>query len=278
MNTEINLRYRTWFKGLPPRPIKLEIPGWAGEKNWDVGQPWHCKPFRDGSTYGLELVYPFDTEVTVSTKNGELVFTGDFTEEKKIAPGQDWERPFSSFAPYHFGFTSSLDIQTDEGYGTMILPHPRYYTDRTGTVPLVVGGMIESDFWPRVFFIVFKSPLEGQTYIFRKGEPYANLMFVPKNVKYNIDHMTQEEEKSRQDMEKILADFPQAIATNTWKTKDGETFDNKYKVLSSIAKQKGEEGVCQHLKEMRSNEIAKKEHRQESARRKFPRKIFKSCK
>ena len=26
-----SLKYRTWYKGVPPKPIKLEIPGWAGD-------------------------------------------------------------------------------------------------------------------------------------------------------------------------------------------------------------------------------------------------------
>jgi hypothetical protein len=276
MNSQTNLKYRTWFKGIPPRPIKLEVPGWAGEKTYNTGQPWHCKPFIDGSTYGLELIYPFDTECTVTTKDGELVFSGDFTEERSQI-GQSWDRPFSSFAPHHFGFTSSLDLKTDEGYGTMILPHPRYYTDRTGTVPLVVGGMIESDFWPRVFFIVFKSPLEGQTYIFRKGEPYAQILILPKNVNYNIMPMSNEEAKSRQEQEQILSDFAPDIATKTWKTKKNESFDNKYKVLSKVAKRDGSESVCPYLQSIQSNTNATKVDKQDQARRKFPRKVIKSC-
>lgn len=256
----IDLKYRTWYLGVPPRPIKLEIPGWAGEKNWDVGQPWHCKPFKDGSTYGLELIYPFTTECTVTTQNGELIWTGDFTKESEVI-GQEWERPFSSFAPNHFGFTSSLDIQTEEGYGIMILPHPRYYTDRTGTVPLIVAGIIESDFWSRVFFVVFKSPLEGQTYVFRKGEGYAQIIVVPKKVKYNIVPMTKEEARIRAEMEKTLGDYRKRIASKTWKTVNDEEFDNKYKILSGIASTKGVEGVVDHLskvKEMKKRDLPKK--------------------
>ena len=220
------------------------------------------------------MVYPFDTEVTVTTKDGKLEFVGDFTEEKKDAPKQDWERPFSAFAPNHFGFTSSLDIKTDPGYGTMILPHPRYYTDRIGTVPLVVGGMIESDFWPRVFFIVFKSPLEGQSYIFRKGEGYAQLLFVPKSVKYNINPMTPEESKERYDMEQILSDHPKSVSTNTWKTVSGDSFDNKYKVLSAIAKQSGASGVYDYLRDIKNEQSVNQELRKDNARRKFPRRLI----
>jgi SAM-dependent methyltransferase len=151
------------------------------------------------------------------------------------------------------------------------------YRDASGTVPLVVGGMIESDFWPRVFFIVFKSPLEGQTYIFRKGEPYAQILILPKNVNYNIMPMSNEEAKSRQEQEQILSDFAPDIATKTWKTKKNESFDNKYKVLSKVAKRDGSESVCPYLQSIQSNTNATKVDKQDQARRKFPRKVIKSC-
>ena len=65
----IKLKYRSLFKGLSPKPIKLEIPGWAGEQNkhtnGDKPQPWHCPPFIEAATYGLELCYPFETECRV---------------------------------------------------------------------------------------------------------------------------------------------------------------------------------------------------------------------
>ncbi len=274
---EINLKYRTWFKGIPPKPTKLEIPGWAGEKNRDAGQPWHCLPFTQGATYGVELVYPFDTECTVSTKNGELVFDGDFSAESS-AIGQKWERPFSSFAPGHFGFTSSIDIMTEPGYGIMLLPHTRFYTDRTGTVPLAVSGIIESDFWPRVFFVVFKSPLEGQSCIFRKGEGYAKVIVVPKAAKYNVEKMTPEEIKKRMEMEQILNDHPTEIATHTWKTLKGEQFDNKYKNLSKVAKSGGPEAVYSHLKDVDEGVDGLKKDKQERARLKFKRKMVRRTK
>lgn len=273
MSNSIQLKFRTWFKGVPPQPIKIQVPGWAGERNYTTGQPWHCKPFVDGSTYGLELIYPFDTECIVTTKNDELIFDGDFTAERDLI-GQQWERPFSSFAPHHFGFTSSLDLLTPDGYGTMILPHPRYYTDRTNTVPLAVGGFIESDFWPRVFFVVFKSPHEGQSYIFRKGEPYAQILILPKSPTYSIEPMTEEEINQRARMEGVLSDHAALVATKTWKTEKNESFDNKYKVLSSIAKKKGVDGVNFHLENINEEADGIVRSKQEQARLKFKRRLI----
>ena len=67
------LKYRTFGKGLPPRPIRLEIPGWAGDtskmEDGSVPQPWHCNPFVEVSTYGLELIYPYDAECHVANRS-----------------------------------------------------------------------------------------------------------------------------------------------------------------------------------------------------------------
>ena len=61
---KIEIKYRTWGRGLPPRPIKLDIPGWAGQpykmQNDSIPQPWHCLPFISASIYGLELIWNFE--------------------------------------------------------------------------------------------------------------------------------------------------------------------------------------------------------------------------
>ncbi len=234
------IRYRLWYKGVPPRRIKLQTE-WAGSQHDVDASPIMCKPYVDGSTYGCELVYPFRTECRVRATNGVCEFIGDFSKEKEEMPiaFDKWDVPFLSFAPNHFGFTSSVDIKTEEGYGTMILPHPRYYTDRTGTVPLPVMGMLESDWWPRIFFVVFKAPLDGQEYIFRQGEPYAALLFLPKTVKYDIKKMTNTEINERALLDSNLAHNARYIATKRFIDSKNQPFDNKYKELSRIARTEG---------------------------------------
>lgn len=238
----MEVSYRTWYKGKPPQPVKLEIPGWAGELTYEVAQPWHCKPFVDASTYGLELVYPFDTETVVRTEGGKLVFECDFTGEKKES-GAAWDMPFSKFAEHHFGFTSSVCLKTPDDVGTMVLPHPRFYTDRTGEVPVPAAGFIRTDYWARVFFVVFKSPLEGQRYVFRKNEPYASLVFLPKKKKFKIREMTPGEKKKSEEVEQTINDRRRKIATKTWVTSAGDHFDNKYKVLDQAFSRGGSDEV-----------------------------------
>ena len=153
-----------------------------------------------------------------------------------------------NFAPNHFGFTSSIDIQTEPGWGTMIFPHPRFFTDMTGTVPLPVHGMIESDWWSNIFFLAFKAPLEGQKHVFRKGDGIAHLIFVPKEVEYNVQMMSVEESKARAECEQLANRHAHKVANRKWIDKDGQTFDNKYKVLSLLAKKDGPDAVRKHLR------------------------------
>jgi len=243
----LELKFRTWFCGLPPRPIKLEIPGWAGE-NHEHGdgarpQPWHCQPFVDGSTYGLELIYPFQTEIKVTSvedKDGEaVIFEGDFKNEP------DWTRegpPFQTFAPGHYGFTSSLDLLPPEGYAVRIEPHPRFYTDTTGTVPIPVPGHIQR-FWPKIFFIVFKSPLLGQTHIFRYGEPYGQILLMPKKPAYDIKEMSIEEAMMRESCTSAISSFGGKIASHSWKDYKGRLFTDVYRQMSTAYSKAGKEGI-----------------------------------
>jgi len=285
----INLKYRTWYKGEPPKPIKLEIPGWAGSSmghsDGDKPQPWHCVPFVDGSTYGLELVYPFDTECHIVNENGKIKVLGDFTEEQKevtkVSPNTVLP-PFSQFAPNHYGFTSSIDIKTEEGYVVRIEPHPKFYADDTGTVPLPVPGHINGDIWPRIFFIVFKIPPLGCRHVFRKNEPYAQILILPKKINYEIKKMSDEEITEREFQEAELTRIGSTfIASHSWIDHEGNNFDDKYKILSTLHAKEGMDAVKKvyhgaQIKEL--NMIKENERERQKNQKKMPKKFIKpSC-
>lgn len=242
----MKIKFRRWFKGIPPRRIKLEIPGWAGHNhdhnNGAIPQPWHCPPFVEGSTYGLELIYPFDTECHIKNIDGNIIIEGDFSKEE-AACGIKLP-PFASFAPNHYGFTSSMDIMAPPDHVVRLEPHPRFYTDATGTAPCAVAGNLQTEWWPRVFFVVFKSPFPGQEHIFKKDEAFAQILIVPKRVDYEIEEMTPQEIKQRTAQEKHIDKFGKDfIAKSAWIDYKGNKFDNKYKVLSNAFAAKGHEGV-----------------------------------
>jgi hypothetical protein len=251
---KLELRYRTWYKGIAPRPVKLQVPGWAGDSTDKCDgarpQPWHCTPFVEGSTYGLEMVYPFDTECRVVNDGGSIRFDGDFSAE--AVPNIQFP-PFMTFAPGHYGYTSALDICPPPGYVLRIEPHPRFYTDATGECPVPVAGHLQGEWWPRIFFIAFKSPRPGEAHVFRKGEPYASMLVLPRKVSYDIREMTNDEKRERARLEAAISNYAGEIATSRFKDHTGAVFDNKYKILRGAFEAGGVGGVNELL-----NNAAKK--------------------
>jgi hypothetical protein len=247
---QIEILWRTTYKGLRPRPIKLQIPGWAGhDLNHGDGatpQPWHCPPFVDGSTYGLELLYPFDAECSVSIRNGVLHFDVDFAEE--IHPSMKGP-PFKEFAPNHYGFTSSLDLLVPDDMVVRVEAHARFFTDTSGTCPCAVPGHIHTAFWPRIFFVVFKAPWPGQIHVFRKGDPYAQVLVLPRKTRYDTKPMGEEQAKARESMSAIMNEGGEEIAKHGWVDNKGNYFNDKYKVLQSAFLKRGHQGVKDVLAE-----------------------------
>lgn len=247
---KINLKCRTWHKGVLPSVIKLQIPGWAGDENnhtdGDEPQPWHCPPFVSASTYGLELKYPFDTECRVKNEKGKIIFEGDFTEESKQV-GEVKLPPFLSFAGNHFGMTSGLDIKVPENYVLRTEPHPAFYTDTTGTFPCCLPGHIQTYWWPKIFFVVFKNPPEGGFVIFKKGMPYGQVLILPNKVNYEIEKMSELETRERLMIDNSIESNIKRVSKNSWKDYKGNNFSDKYKQLSSLFSKKGYEGVKNFL-------------------------------
>jgi hypothetical protein len=221
----------------------MEVPGWGGQPSYELPQPWHCKPFVDAATYGLEILFSWKSECRVFIQDGRPAWSGDLSQEQCLGENETWS-PFSAFAPDYFGVVSMLDIQVPDGMALHISPHPRYFTDITGTVPCAVPGLIQTDWWPRIFFLVFRAPKEGQEIIFRHADPIASILIVPKDVTYELQEMTNEEERSRCEREAKLSTDWMQYSQRVVVCKDGYPFfNNKYKCLSRIAKVGGPEKV-----------------------------------
>lgn len=257
----LTLKYRTWYNGVAPSPIKLDIPGWAGlpnkHTNGDKPMPWHCIPFVEGSTYGLELYYPFEGECVVSLdENGNVKFEGDFSEDAKNVSNISFP-PFLSFSPGHFGMTSAVDIQAPDGYILRTEPHPRYYTDDTGVVPCCVPGHLQTEWWPKIFFVVFKNPIKGQKIIFKKNEPYGQILVLPKKVNYEVVKMSYQEMTDRNELDNKIEKYHKKFVKNDWVDHKGNNFNDKYKVLSGVFSKSGMQGVLSFLDKFSNNSIKK---------------------
>ncbi|RWX22846.1 hypothetical protein [Rhizobium leguminosarum] len=229
----MRLKYRLLSKGVPPRRTELVVPGWAGERKLPrdgaTPQPWHCQPFTEGSLYGLELLYPYDTSCEVVGRNGQTEFVGDFSHE--VVPGLVWP-PFRIANPGHYSLGTLIDLQVPQGYALRIEPHPKFFNDRTGTTPVAVIGNLQTAWWPMYFFATFKSPLDGQSHIFRRGEPYAQVIVVPARSEYEVEPMTPDEASGRETQARQIMRHRDEISRHRWISSDGFQFDDVYKQIS----------------------------------------------
>jgi hypothetical protein len=160
---KLEIKYRLEGKALPPRPIKVAIGDWGGsaERKKEHGsrpEPWHCPPFTDACIHGFELLYQYETEMQVVNVNGKVEFKWNL--EKEPGGGGDPRKDFIYTHPPEkdYIFNTSLDIQVPPGYVLRIEPHPRFYVDETETVAPAYCGHIQSDWWPKELFVVFKNP------------------------------------------------------------------------------------------------------------------------
>jgi len=233
----VKLRYRE--SGLQPRRTKLEIPGWGGDRQpraeSSTEQVWHCLPFTEGAQYGIELFYPYANELRVTTRDDKLVLEGDFGPDPET--GVMWP-PFRNFGDKYYTYQLLLDVDPGEGWAIRTEPHPRFYSDRTGSVPIAVPALVRN-WWPMLSFMVFKSPVEGQTHVFRPGEPMAQILVVPEEANFALADMTFEEAADRELRSRRIHQARSTLAADTqWTSKTNTVFDGTYRHMLRAAKAK----------------------------------------
>jgi hypothetical protein len=235
------VKYRLHGHRPPPQPIKLPVPGWGGEAQPRVDgnheQPWHCIPFSESAKYGVEVIYPFDEELRVERRGGRV--TLDAKWGAPADPDMMWP-PFRTFGEDYYSHQLALDLLPPPGWAVRTEPHPRFYTDPTKTTPLAVPALIRTEWWPMMFFCIFKAPLEGATHIFRKGEPFMSLIVIPAEPDIALERMSEEESAERELRARRIAASRDALAGNThWTSSTKTVFDGTYRRMFSAAKKRG---------------------------------------
>lgn len=244
----LELRWRSSVGAPPPRRIRLEVPGWAGDAVQPAegarAQPWHCQPFVEGATHGLELVYPYRSETrVVNDGGGRLRFEGDVAKEIEQT-GQTY--PFGQFARGHFGMNTGLDLLPPPGHALRLGPHPRCFMDDTGEVPVALPGHLQR-FWPQHFFAVFRAPPPGGVTVFRPGQAYAQLLLVRVGESYRVVPMDPEQARDRDVQDRQVSSLSYLLSRHLWRSSAGIWFGDKYKQLLRIFRRGGLDAVRAHL-------------------------------
>lgn len=228
------VKYRSVNRDLRPRRTKLDVPGWAGEPDPRADgsreYPWHCIPFSEAARAGFELCYPYADELRVTTRDGTLHLECDCGDDPARRP------PFRGFGKEYYTFQSLIDLKVDPGFAVKTETHPRFYTDRTGTVPIAVPAVIRH-WWPMIAFLVFKSPQEGQTHVFRPGEPFVQVTIVQADEKFDLTEMAEDEAAERElQGQRIHASRRTLSADTEWTSASDTVFDGTYRRLSGAAR------------------------------------------
>jgi len=240
------VKCRTYEKRLSPRRTKMDIPGWAGQpvprRNGSHEYAWHCVPFTESATYGIELFYPFDNELRVTTRDGRLVLDGDFGPNP--GTGVEWP-PFRTFGEQFYTYQILIDLKPEDGFALRFEPHPRFYTDPTDSVPIAVPALLRN-WWPMINFVVFKSPPEGRTHIFRPGEPFAQVLIIPADCAFEIVEMSEEESAERELHGRRIHASRETLAADThWLSSTDTVFDGTYRHLHRAARDKARKDSAQ---------------------------------
>jgi hypothetical protein len=230
--------YRIHGPGLPPQPVALPVPGWAGEPqpraDGSHEQVWHCAPFSEGARYGMEILYPFEPELRVRSVDGQVMLEADWGPDPEN--GLNWP-PFRPFGEAYYSYQIVLDLKVDPGWAIRTEPHPRYYADASNTTPLAVPALIRTEWWPMMFFVIFKAPPEGVTHIFRKGEPFASIIVVPAEPALTLEPMGEEEAAERELRARRIRDSRDTLAEGTrWLSTTDTVFDGTYRHMLRAAK------------------------------------------
>src|SRR6185437_3012794 len=227
------IKYRLVEPRLRPRRTKLEMPGWGGKpdprKDGSHEQVWHCLPFTEGAQYGIELFYPYDNELRVTKREGHVALDGDFGPR----PDNDLQwPPFRAFGENYYTYQLLLDLKVAEDMAVRTEPHPRYYTDPKDEVPLAVPALLRTNWWPMISFVVFKAPPEGHWHVFRPGEPFMTLLFVPAEAPFELVPMNEEEAAEREvRYRRIYASRQTLGQATTWTSSTDTVFDGTYRQI-----------------------------------------------
>jgi hypothetical protein len=237
------VKYRLCEPRLAPRRGKLEVPGWAGQpeprRDGSHEYAWHCIPFSEAAQYGIELFYPFGNELRVTKRGGRVVLESDWGPDPDS--GINWP-PFRSFGENYYTYQLLLDLKVAEDMAVLTQPHPRYYTAPEDDVPLAVPALLRTSWWPMISFVVFKAPPEGRWHVFRPGEPFMQILFVPAECPFELVAMDEEEAAEREMRgRRIHASRDTLGADSTWTSSTHTVFDATYRRILRAARARAKE-------------------------------------
>jgi Flp pilus assembly protein TadD len=248
----LSIKYRLQGKALPPRPLRAasraaaaantQAPADTKAERVPADGTWQCPVFVEGSSHGVELLYPYDTPCEVVNDGGEIRILWDPSGSPGDGVDADALTLSKASPTQTYLFNTMLDLQAPAGYVLRTEPHPRCLVDPAGTCPTALYGHVQSEWWPKHLLVGFQVPSAGRRHVFRKGEPYARVLFIPKD-DYELVPMTPEEETGRRRMEVEIRLTQSLIGKDVRVGASGAHVNDHYEVLSRAYDRDGKGAV-----------------------------------
>ncbi len=88
-----------------------------------------------------------------------------------------------------------------------------------------------------MFFLVFKSPAEGRTHIFRPDEPFAQFSVIPEESDFELIEMSDEEAAERELQARRIHESRATLSAGTqWTSASDTVFDATYRRIHGAAR------------------------------------------
>ena len=231
---------RAFTPGLNPRRTKLEVPGsgrrTAAPQGRIDGAGLALPPYSEAVVHGIDLFSDPTNRASVTRTAANWAWTA--TEPSPEGCRRPMAVPFHPFGDLFLQLPALPRFQGRRKLGDATRPHPRFYTDPTDTTPIAVPALIGLR-RPMIYFLVFKSPPEGKTHIFRPGEPFAQILIVPEEAAFDLVPMEDEEAAERELQSRRIYQSRGTLSAETeWKSATNTVFDGTYRHILGAATEK----------------------------------------
>lgn len=186
--------------------------------------PFHCKPWLDGQSAGWTLFYGYLTSVTITAEeNGRIQVKNLAT----LAQETNQPRIIEQFADSHFGLGTGYTLQTPPGFVSLLLP-----ASQAPAGLEAITGIVETDWYPRQLFMVFRVPPPTVAITLDYKMPLARVLVIPRPEQLDIRPLDEAEQAILAEREAAyLAE--EATSPTRWQDDAGHTFTHLYKQWSA---------------------------------------------
>jgi hypothetical protein len=231
----MKIKYLCPDDSFPPlqqvRPVISEDEQARKRRQPPAAVPSHCKPFLDAASYGVLVPFGYHAVLRVTGREGSLPdVKASFEPGRPAYPEHDI---VAAFAQNYFSIATRYIVRTEPGVGLLTLPPPEGHP-RKGEV---VRGLLESWWFPKGLFVVFRAPAPGETMEFRRGDPLCVLVPAP-CVDVEAEPMSQPEFMALLSEQKEYERYREEHPEIAWRSDMGFEFDSRYKIFSKAKNSK----------------------------------------